>query len=126
MTTATYIKSNPTLLVRITPDLNPPHIQRLDSIIDEVIRERLSVYFNIRGKDHTTLVVASQQPSSTTIHPVLTDLQPGEAAVFVVPREYQFDFVAKLNWQQWTEMTHYIVAKNKADKKKRKPVSAVK
>ena len=112
MTTATYIKSNPTLLVRITPDLNPPHIQRLDSVIDDVIRERLSVYFNIRWKDHTTLVVASQQPSSTTIHPVLTDLQPGEAAVFVVPREYQFDFVAKLNWRQWEEMTEYMVGKH--------------
>ena len=123
MTTATYIKSNPTLYVRVTPDLNPAYIQRIDSVIDEVIRERLSVHFNIRWQQHTTLLVASQQPSPITIHPVLTDLQPGEAAIFIVPEIYQFDFVAKLNTRQWEEMTRYFAPprqKKSASSKKSK------
>lgn len=108
MTTATFIKANPTLLVRITEELNPPEIQRQSGLIDEVIREHLSAYFNIRWANHTALIVGHRQVETTTIHPVMNDLAAGETAIFLVPKEYQFEFVAKLNWIQWEEMTKYL------------------
>jgi hypothetical protein len=108
MTTATYIKANPTLLVRITAELDPPLLQRQRGTIDDVIAQLLRTFFNVRWRDHTTLIVGSPQLPETTIHPVLTDLKPGESAIFVVPEPYQFNFIAKLNTQQWQQMTNYL------------------
>jgi hypothetical protein len=108
MTTATYIKSDPALRIRITPDLAPPDIQQKNGIIDAVIQQHIRAYFNVRRVALTTLIVGHEQTQTTTIHPILTDLKPGETAIFVVPKFEQFDFIAKLNWQQWNEMSNYI------------------
>lgn len=119
MTTATYIKANPILMVRITNELNPPLLQRKQGTLDDVIKELLNTYFNVRWRDHTTLIVGSEQLPETTIHPVLTDLKPGESAVFVVPEPYQFNFVAKLNTRQWEQMTDYFAPPEKKSRSKR-------
>ena len=67
--------------------------------------------FRLRWANTTTLMVGAKLTPDTAPHPVLTDLEAGDTAVFEVSDTGEIRLVARLAWQQWEELGKYYVAK---------------
>ncbi len=113
MTTATFTTINLSLKIHPTSDLNPVEIQRMRGISDAIIRARLESHFNIRWPNTTTVISGHSQTTSTALHPAITDMAPGETAIFSMSPQGELTLAARLNWRQWEEMTNYIVSKKR-------------
>jgi hypothetical protein len=96
----------------VTPDLDGPEIQRINKIPDGVVEQRVLSYFRARIPNFLTINVGAKLTPTTAPHPVMTDLSPGESALFEVSQSGALILAAKLNWQQWDEMARYVSAKS--------------
>ena len=112
LTTATFIISNLAVKIQITPDLNPPEIMRLDGMKDHVIEEKVRAAIEIGVPGAISIVSGSLLTPQTARFPILTDMQPGDTALFVLGARAEARLLAKLTAAQWREIAEY--AKRKA------------
>lgn len=117
LTSATYVAGLAKFQAYPTPDLNSPAIQNQLGLRDDVIQAKLSYIFRIRWANTTTLMVGGKPTTDTTPHPVLTDLQAGDTAVFDVADTGDIRLVARLTWRQWEEMGKYYLSKQPKNKR---------
>jgi len=117
MTSATYVAGRARSQVYPTPDLDSPVIQNQMGLKDPVIQAKLAFVFRLRWVGTTTLMVGAKLTPDTAPHSVLTDLEPGDTAVFEVSDSGEIRLVARLTWQQWEEMGKYYLSKQPKSKR---------
>jgi len=108
LSTATFVVGNPAITVYVTPDLNPVEIQKLFDRNEQIVRALVAAHFTAGWKDSITILSGFQLPPLAAPHPVLSDLQNGESAIFRTLPGAQLELVARLNWRQWEQMAEYI------------------
>ncbi len=100
----------------VTPDLNPAEVRRLTGIPDQVIRVQALSHIQTVLEDSVKFLFASPMPLSVAPHPVISELAPGESAIFRNLPNEEVLLLAKLTWRQWQEMSNYYVAKRTASR----------
>lgn len=111
LTSATYV-SGRALNFFMTSTLDSPEIQRKSNVPDGVIEQHILSFFRASIPNTLTINMGAKLTPTTAPHPVMTDLAPGETALFEVLPTGELQLAAKLNWRQWAEMANYIAGKN--------------
>lgn len=108
LTTATFAVANPNIRLSVTPDLNPPDVQRAQGVaINQVIEVRVQAQIQLNSPAFVSLISGWQMTPETTPHPVLTDLQPGETVIFDLDAQAMPRLIARLSTAQWAQMAAY-------------------
>jgi hypothetical protein len=108
LTSATATVGNPELRVYPTTDLNAPTMFGSDKPIDGVIQTRLHGHFETGTWTGTNTILSGHNMTPTTApHPALSDMQPGDSAIFVFMPDGQISLLARLTPKQWVEMAQY-------------------
>jgi hypothetical protein len=119
LTSYTYVLGNNRLLrFFITPDLNPVEVRRATGIIDQVTQTQVLSHLQTTLSGSVKFLFGHPLPLSVAPHPVVSDLAPGESAIFRSAINVEPVLLARLNWRQWEEMGNYFVAKRKKYAKK--------
>ena len=123
LTTGTYLKNNPSIDMRPTPDLNPENILRASGLRPIEIWLKFESHVSI-GYPASNIIL-SGHPMSAEISPIvgLRDLQPGETAILRYDHKVGVILVARLNVAQWVEMADYLGRKPMSAAKFRKPAA---
>ena len=114
MTAATYVVGNPSIKVYPTPDLDPPAMQAAEGHSNAVILEKIRGHFQSGTWEGRNAIFSGHRMTpETALHPVMTELMPGEAVIFKVNARSELDLMARLTSEQWAEMADYLGAKPK-------------
>jgi hypothetical protein len=109
LSAATFAVADISQHIVVTPDLNPPAVQRAAGVtINQVIQVRVQAQIQLMPNSGTVgLLSGSRMTSETTPHPVLTELNAGDTAIFELDEVAQPRLLARLNVEQWAEMAAY-------------------
>jgi hypothetical protein len=117
--TWTYTLGNSRLLRHFeTPDLNPIEVLRLSGHKDPVIALHAMGHLQSTQADSVKFLFGSPFPVSAAPHPVMSDLSPGDSAIFRASPDSEVILLAKLNWRQWAEMGNYYYQAKRANSPK--------
>ena len=103
-----------------TTDLNPAEFQRKQfGYRDEIIKlQMLGAILPAFYIGENSFVISHRQPKAVALHPVLSELDPGDTAIFSLSTSGDLVLRARLNIQQWLEMAKYSNNKRKQMNKK--------
>ncbi|MFM7460943.1 MAG: hypothetical protein ACKO15_08930, partial [Burkholderiales bacterium] len=101
-------------------DLNPAEFQRKQfGYRDEIIKlQILGAILPTFYIGENSFVISHRQPRAVALHPVLSELEPGDTAIFSLSSSGDLLLRARLNIQQWLEMAQYSNNKRKQMNKK--------
>lgn len=113
LTTKTYVVGNRWVRFFVTPDLNPPDVQRAAGLATSAVSMHILSHFQTTIADSVKLLFGDTIPRDYAPHPVLSDLSEGESAVFRNSPDGELTLLARLNWKQWNEMASYYTAQQR-------------
>jgi hypothetical protein len=112
LSTYTFVIGNNRLLrFFMTPSLNPVEVRRMQGIGEQVVEAQVLSHLQTLLPDSVKILFGFPLPTSVAPHPILSDLAPGESAIFRSGQNIPPVLIARLNWRQWEEMGNYFVAK---------------
>jgi hypothetical protein len=111
---AKQMVGNVTFPLYPTPDLNPAEIQKIQfNHSDDVARaHQWSVFLIGSVKETNTIVVGQKEKPEVAVHPILSQLEPGETAIFAPSPKEGLVLKARLTVGQWQEMARYATRKS--------------
>ncbi|MCA3020743.1 MAG: hypothetical protein ING68_01085 [Rhodocyclaceae bacterium] len=118
LSTYTFVLGNDRWLrFFVAPSLNPVEARRASGVIDQVTQAQVLGHLQTTFPDSAKFLFGSPLPPSASPHPIISDLAPGESAIFRSAHNEEPVLLGRLNWQQWGEMGNYFIAKRERAKK---------
>jgi hypothetical protein len=108
-----YVLSGvPTVYVE-TEDFDPYSMLKRLNIPDGVLRTRIQGQFTNGHDGAVKLMVGARMAPEVAPHPVLADLDPGDAAIFIEDGSDTPKLIARLRPAQWKELADYAMTKKR-------------
>jgi hypothetical protein len=126
LSTKTYVVGQRWVRSFVTPDLNPPDVQRAAGLPRGAVPLHILSHFQTTIADSVKMLFGDTIPREYAPHPVLADLAEGESAIFRNNPDGELVLLARLNWRQWDEMASYYAAtqRKKPSLKQPQPATA--
>lgn len=113
LSTKTYVVGQRWVRSFVTTDLNPPDVQRAAGLPRGAVPLHILSHFQTTIADSVKMLFGDTIPREDAPHPVLSELEEGESAIFRNSPTGELVLLARLNWRQWDEMASYYVAKQR-------------